>query len=179
MLLAWLTLGVVGGVWFASDCAGGDGASPFADGRSRPDGEEDWQLPDRDAESGERIHELDVLVVRAQPLGTLELSEPEQKQRLAFWQTVGAWREQEAFRGELGKWLNPFTLPLVGVGAAKLAQGYALDARLEKRLRLMEEIEEIRRDQGRGMPVAWEQDRFELMRLKREAVSVFQDGRAE
>ncbi len=84
--------------------------------------------------------------------------------------TGKGWRDNMKYRSSIDEALNLFTLPFFGLGQEQIAYMYGLDATLQKRIDTMERIIRVNPSQSRYLKKVYLQDRYDLMRIKRQAL---------
>ena len=84
--------------------------------------------------------------------------------------TGKGWRDNMKYRSSIDEALNLFTLPFFGLGQEQIAYMYGLDAKLQKRIDTMERIIRVNPSQSKYLKKVYMQDRYDLMRIKRQAL---------
>lgn len=121
-----------------------------------------------DDESGQII-DLEPLVISPIVTTTEQLIEDMRRNPDQFLTGKG-WRENMGYRSEFDEFLNLFSLPLFALPQEAIAFMYAQDAKLEKKLETFERIMHARKLYRKSSTDAYMQDRYDLMRMKRNAL---------
>ena len=84
--------------------------------------------------------------------------------------TGKGWRENMGYRSAIDEYLNLFSLPFFGLPQEAIAFMYAEDAKFEKKLETFELIMNARKLYRKSSTDVYMQDRYDLMRMKRNAL---------
>ena len=118
---------------------------------------------------GTPIIDLEPMVVSPLVTSTEQLISDLQRDPEQFLTGKG-WRNHMGYRSELDQYLNLFSLPFFGFSQEAIAFMYGQDARLGKKLETMERIIEVNSRRSKALEKAYMQDRYDLMRIKRNAL---------
>ena len=121
-----------------------------------------------DDEPGQII-DLEPLVISPIVTTTEQLIEDMRRNPDQFLTGKG-WRENMGYRSDFDEFINLFSLPFFGLPQEAIAFMYAEDAKLEKKLETFERIMHARELYRKSSTDAYMQDRYDLMRMKRNAL---------
>lgn len=149
-----------------------DEMSPFKDRRvpnlSSP------EYGDRDPITGERIYTLDPYEVH--PLvSEMELFIESMREHFDQFKTERRWKNEKLDKSAIDSALSPGFLPTLAYSKEEIARMRARDRQMKRQIRLLEAIVETNQTEGGTYGEDLDQQRFELFRMKREAINFFSD----
>jgi len=112
---------------------------------------------------------LEPMVVSPMVTSTEQLLEDFKKDRTQFLTGKG-WRNNTAYRSDVDEFLNLFSIPLFGINQEAIAYMYGLDAKLEKKVETIDLIIKADEKQSKRVKKIYLQDRYDLMRMKQNAL---------
>lgn len=150
-----------------------DEMSPFKDRRIPKDTSSPHS--DRDPITGERIYTLTPFVVRPMLPDTekwINVMKDDPKQ----FRTEKGWRLENRGESAVDAALNPSFLPTLGLSKVEIAKMRTTDIKMAKRLQLLDSIIDISKVKDDDYGEELGEQRYELMKMKREAINFGFDG---